>query len=113
MEPSLTSYIERRERALGCVRRILVDDLHVPREPDEIDPDTPLFGTGLGLDSVDAVELAVSLETAFGKRLPDGRLGRGSMRSVNMLVDMVVAVEGAGEGGAGPGPSTEGAPHVA
>jgi acyl carrier protein len=93
MDTELMSYIERRERALGRVRRILIDDLHVARDPDEIDPDAPLFGTGLGLDSVDAVELVVGLETLLGKRLPEGELGRGTMRTVNMLVDIVLAVE--------------------
>jgi acyl carrier protein len=94
MEADLMAYIEKRERALARVRRILIDDLHVPRDPDEIDPDAPLFGTGLGLDSVDAVELVVSLETAIGTRLPEGELGRGAMRTVNMLVDLVLAFDG-------------------
>lgn len=90
MDSELEQLIARREHHLARVLRILIDDLHVRREPDEIDPDTPLFGTGLGLDSVDAVELAVSLESAFGVRLADSGQGRRWMRTVNTLVDFVL-----------------------
>lgn len=96
MDSELEQLIARRERHLERVRRILIDDLHVRREPDEIDPDTPLFGTGLGLDSVDAVELAVSLESAFGVRLADSGQGRRWMRTVNTLVDFVLASQSPG-----------------
>jgi acyl carrier protein len=95
MDSDLESYLQDRERALDRVRRMLIEDLHVPRDPDEIDPDAPLFGTGLGLDSIDAVELVVSLESALGVKLPEGALGRRSLRTVNMLVDIAVA-HGAG-----------------
>jgi acyl carrier protein len=91
MEADLESHLRSREHMLARVRRILIDDLHVQRDPDEIDPDAPLFGTGLGLDSVDAVELVVSLETALGVKLPESVLGRGTMRTVNMLVDIALA----------------------
>jgi acyl carrier protein len=94
MEADLEHYLQRRERALARVRRILIEELHVPRAPDEIDPDAPLFGTGLGLDSVDAVELVVTLETDLGVKLPEGILRRGAMRTVNMLVDIAVAYGG-------------------
>jgi acyl carrier protein len=93
MDNDLQQLIARRERVLAGVRRILIDDLHVRREPDEIDPDTPLFGTGLGLDSVDAVELVVSLESTLGARLPDSGAGRRWMRTVGTLVDFVLMTE--------------------
>ncbi len=89
----LRAQVERREHALFRVRRLLVEKLQVPRAPEEIDPDTPLFGSGLGLDSIDAVELAVSLETDFGIRLRDDISGRALFRSVNSVVDMVLAHE--------------------
>jgi acyl carrier protein len=95
MESDLEKQLREREHMLARVRRLLIDDLHVPREPDEIDPDAPLFGTGLGLDSVDAVELVVGLETALGVKLPEGAFGRGTMRTVNMLVDLALAHGGA------------------
>lgn len=91
----LERFIARREAILDRVRKLLVERLHVEREPDTIDPDTPLFGTGLGLDSVDAVEMVVSLEDAFGLKLPDDALGRRVMRTVGKLVDLVIAYEDA------------------
>ena len=90
-DPGLSRAFEERERILDRVRAILINDLHVRRDPDEIDPDTPLFGTGLGLDSVDAVELLVSLEAAFGLKLGDSGVDRRVMRTVNTLVELVLA----------------------
>lgn len=93
MSSDLESYIARREAVLDRVRKLLVERLHVERDPDAIDPDTPLFGTGLGLDSVDAVEMVVSLEDTFGLKLPDDALGRRVMRTVGKLVDLVLSFE--------------------
>ena len=39
--------------------------------PADIDPSAPLFGGGLGLDSIDALELVVGLEKTYGIRIPD------------------------------------------
>jgi acyl carrier protein len=86
--------VTRREALLERVRRLLIEKLRVPRAPEEIDPDTPLFGTGLGLDSIDAVELLVSLDTDFGVRLPNEIGSRAAMRTVNGIVDLVLANEG-------------------
>lgn len=94
MSPTLLAYLEHRAKLLSQVRRVLIDDLHVQREPEEIDPDAPLFGTGLGLDSVDAVELIVCLETEFSFRLDEDALARSSMRTVNSLVDLVLRKQG-------------------
>lgn len=94
MNPALMAYLEHRAKLLARVRQVLIQDLHVQRTPEEIDPDAPLFGTGLALDSVDAVELVVSLETEFGFRLDDDALARPSMRTVNTLVDLVLRKQG-------------------
>ena len=61
--------------------------LDLPLEQRELDPNTPLFGDGLGLDSVDAVDLAVALEKAFGRLVPTGPKGATVLRSVNALAD--------------------------
>ena len=82
--------VDRRQEILRRVRELLINNLHVRREPDEIDPDAPLFATGLGLDSIDAVELVVCLETAFGMRLGDDRELRRKTRTVNSVVDTVL-----------------------
>lgn len=90
MTPSLAAYLEHRAQVLGRVKKVLIESLHVQRAPDEIDPDAPLFGTGLSLDSVDAVELVVSLESEFGFRLDDDLSARLSMRTVNTVVDLTL-----------------------
>ena len=98
MPTNLDLLLERREQILGEVRRMLIDKLRVEREPDEIDPDTALFGSGLGLDSIDAVELLVCLAADFQVRLPDDTLGRAEMRSVNSIVDLILAEREAAHG---------------
>lgn len=90
MTPKLAAYLEHRAQVLGRVKKVLIESLHVQRAPDEIDPDAPLFGTGLSLDSVDAVELVVSLESEFGFRLDDDLSARLSMRTVNTVVDLTL-----------------------
>jgi acyl carrier protein len=91
MTTPLEQRLAVRGRALDELRRILIERLRVDRAPDEIDPDVPLFGTGLGLDSVDAVELVISVEEAFRVRIPDDDRARRAMRTVNTLVDFVLA----------------------
>lgn len=91
LEPLLAAQIARRERVLDAVRACIVQNLHVRREADELDPDCPLFATGLGLDSVDAVELVVMLEVEFGLEIKDEVLLRGALRTVNTLVDLILA----------------------
>ncbi|MBI5847259.1 MAG: acyl carrier protein [Nitrospirae bacterium] len=58
--------------------------------PGEIDPSAPLFGSGLGLDSIDALELVVGLEKTYGIRIPDEDVGKEAFASVNALADYVI-----------------------
>ena len=90
MDEALEAQIAAREEALARVRRILIERLHVPFEASEIDLDAPLFGTGLGLDSVDAVELVVAIETELDLRIPDGVAGPWMFRTVQSLVELVL-----------------------
>ena len=89
----------RREEILHKVRELLIRDLKVKREPEAIDPDTPLFATGLGLDSVDAVELVVCLQRTFGVVLADDREVQRKTRTVNAIVDTVLADAELGDAG--------------
>lgn len=59
--------------------------------PEQIDDDAPLFGTGLGLDSIDALELVVMLEKNYAIVIKDIEEGRPAFRSVRTLADFIAA----------------------
>lgn len=59
--------------------------------PEQIDDDAPLFGTGLGLDSIDALELVVMLEKHYGIVIKDIEEGRPAFRSVRTLAEFIDA----------------------
>ncbi len=87
---SAQELIEARKTVLHQVSAVLVDALRLEAEPEDIDPDSPLFGTGLGLDSIDAVELVVAVEMAFEVRFPDSGDLR-PLRTINTLADFILA----------------------
>ncbi len=57
--------------------------------PDDIENDAPLFGTGLGLDSIDALELIVLLEKKYGIKLANPAEGKEIFKSVARIADYV------------------------
>ena len=59
--------------------------------PDDIGDDDPLFGEGLGLDSIDALELVVMLEKKYNILIKDMEEGRPAFQSVNSLVAFIKA----------------------
>ena len=95
MLPELRERIEQRESVLNRVIELLITHLQLERSSDELDPDTPLFGSGLCLDSLDAVEVAVVLESEFGVMLDaDQDDSLFAMRTINSLVDVVLESRG-------------------
>lgn len=90
MDDALRAQLERRRRVLDGLRGILVERLHVPWPREAIDPDVPLFGTGLALDSIDAMELIVETEVAFAVDLPKVHV-HASLRTLDALADLVLA----------------------
>lgn len=57
--------------------------------PEQVDPEAPLFVEGLGLDSIDALELAVMLEKEYGIKLEDITVGRKVFQSVRTIAEYV------------------------
>lgn len=96
MDATLAKQIARREQVIARVKQILVRELRAVSDEEAIDLDVALFGTGLGLDSVDALELVVAAEAAFGVRFPPDAT-RASLRSLNSLVDLILAEQDAKE----------------
>lgn len=81
---------EQREQMLERVRDMLVSALHVRTAREDIQPDVALFGTGLCLDSVDAVELVVCLEADLGLRLSESAFTTTELRTVGGLVELAL-----------------------
>ena len=59
--------------------------------PSDIIDYEPLFGSGLGLDSIDALELIVLLEKHYGIKLADPKEGKQIFRSINVMADYVAS----------------------
>ncbi len=72
------------------LKKLIIQRLKLQMEPDGIDDDAPLFGEGLGLDSIDALELVVGLEQEFGVQVPDEAVGREAFASINALAEFVL-----------------------
>jgi acyl carrier protein len=58
-------------------------------EPDEIETDEPLFGDGLGLDSIDALELIVLLEKEYGIKIENPKDGKDIFKSVRTMAEFI------------------------
>jgi acyl carrier protein len=68
------------------LKKIIVEELNLEDvEPDEIDDDDPLFGEGLELDSLDAVELVVIVEKYFGVKIGNMEEARPAFQSISAL----------------------------
>ncbi len=57
--------------------------------PDQIEDQAPLFGDGLGLDSIDALELVLGIEQTFGVKIEDEAAGLKAFRSVEALTAFI------------------------
>ena len=73
------------------IKEMLVKNLMLPTPADEIADDLPLFGaSGLGLDSIDALELVVSMEKTFGVGVPNSEVAGKALQTVNSIHDYIV-----------------------
>ena len=71
------------------VKTAIVRCLRMPIKPDEIQADMPLFGDGLGLDSIDALEIVLELQRTFGVVVSDEQMGQRVLRSIRTIVDFI------------------------
>jgi len=83
--------MEREALKLDIKRLLIAElDLRGKSEADIID-DAPLFGAGLGLDSLDALQLAAALEEQFGITIPEGDAAKAVFASVAAIADHILA----------------------
>lgn len=82
-------YRKSREQALLAVKDLIIDRLSLDMTGREIDDDAALFGAGLGLDSIDALDLVIGIEERFNLTIGEDDLH--VFRSVNSLVDYVLS----------------------
>ena len=84
------------EQVRSELKELIVKELNLEgKSPSEIDDAAPLFGAGLGLDSLDALQLAMSVEEKFGVRIPEGDEARKIFASVDALAEHIVQAKGA------------------
>lgn len=80
----MTNDLRRKLKEL-LIERLKFEDM----SPDDIPDDEPLFGGGLGLDSIDALEIVVMLESEFGIKVKNETTARDSFRSISTLANYV------------------------
>ena len=75
-----------------AIKTMMVENLMLKVPKEEIRDDLPLFGPdGLGLDSIDALELVVGMEKKFGVSVPNSETARQALATVNSIHDYIVA----------------------
>lgn len=74
------------------LKELMIKELNLAnKSPDDIVDDAPLFGAGLSLDSLDALQLAMAVEERFGVKIPEGDAARSIFASVDALAAHIEA----------------------
>lgn len=77
------------------IKQLIITSLNLDgTTPDQIEDDAPLFQSGLGLDSIDALELAVAIERTYKVTIPDEAVGKQVFSSVKALATYVAEQRG-------------------
>lgn len=83
------SFAAKRQAITLRLKEVLIDCLALEKQPADIPDDCLLFGVGLGLDSVDALEIVVAIENEYGFRVEDEHMKE--IRSINSIVDLLLS----------------------
>jgi acyl carrier protein len=76
----------------GEIKQAIVRSLRLPIAPESIENGVSLFGDGLGLDSIDVLELVLEIERTFGVSITDEQTGNKVLRSVDSIAAYIMAV---------------------
>ena len=71
------------------VKAAIVRCLRMPIKPEEIQDQMPLFDEGLGLDSIDALEIVLELQRSFGVEIGDEQVGKRVLLNVRTIVEFI------------------------
>ena len=88
MDSAMQQKINKRAEVINSMKEELIKRLNLPYKPEDIHEDISLFGAGLGLDSLDALEVVLCVEHCFGIKIPENNVS--ILRSINTLVDYVI-----------------------
>jgi acyl carrier protein len=81
---------EERASLKAELKQAIVRSLRLPISPEEIGDTTPLVGEGLGLDSIDLLEIVLELERSFGVKIRDQQTGSEAFQSIDAMADFVI-----------------------
>ena len=80
------------EELINELKKQIIEVLNLEEvQPEDIDNEAPLFGEGLGLDSIDALELIVMMEKVYGIKIKDPSAGKEIFKSITTMAEFVAA----------------------
>jgi len=80
---------EQTDPLLPELARKLVETLGLDMAPESVDPDAPLIGAGLGIDSIDTLELVVMIDKDYGVKIDNRAAGVEAFASLNALATFI------------------------
>jgi acyl carrier protein len=89
MDEHVRKQIERRAQVIQALKEELIERVNLPYKPEDLHEDISLLGAGLGLDSLDALEIVLCAEGRFGIKIPDDSVE--VLRSINTIVDYIIS----------------------
>jgi len=88
--------MDSKEELVAKLKVQIIEALKLEdKKPEDINPDEPLFMDGLGLDSIDALELIVILEKNYGLKIETAEEGKTIFKTVHTMADYIISKKSA------------------